>query len=165
MNEKKFILIFLVVTIVLLFGGVFFIGNTTSTPVISSSQNARVLVVDPASVGFGQVNYNGNNVIKTFNIKNTGTDVLKIYNIKTSCHCTQAFATIDGNDSPNFGMNTLSSWIGEIKPGKAAKITANFDPKYHGLAGVGPITRYISVETNDSSNSKLTFTLTGTVTK
>ena len=165
MNEKKLILIFLVVTVVLLFGGVFFIGNTTSTPVISASQNAKASMVGPNSIEFGQVNYNGDNVIKTFTVKNTGTDVLKIYNMKTSCHCTQAFATIDGNDSPNFGMNTLSSWVGEIKPGKTAKITANFDPKYHGLAGVGPITRYISAETNDSSNSKLTFTLIGTVTK
>ena len=165
MNEKKLLVIFLTITFVLLFGGIFLVSRNTSTPTVSASENAKAETAGSASVEFGQVAYNGANVERTFTIKNTGTDVLKIYNIKTSCHCTTAYVKINGSDSPTFGMSTLSSWVGEIKPGNTAKVKAIFDPKYHGLQGVGPVARYISVETNDKNNSKLTFTLSGEVTK
>ena len=108
---------------------------------------------------------NKGNVTKSFAIKNTGTGILKIFNIKTSCHCTRAYITIEGVDSPSFGMSDLSSWVGEVVGGKEAKLTVVFDPAFHGPSGVGPINRFVSVETNDRANTKLTFTLTGVVIK
>jgi len=165
MNEKKVIIMSVVLTIVLLFGGVFFLTKTTATPQISASQNAKAYVIDATSFDWGNIPMYKGLAIKSFTIKNSGTDILKIFNIKTSCHCTKAYATINGVDSSRFGMSDLSSWIGEVAPGKEAKITAEFDPAYHGPTGVGPINRFVSVETNDKSNTKLTFTLTGNVVK
>lgn len=152
-------------TIALLFGGIFFVTKMTSTPQITASQNAKAYVVDTTSSDFGTVPMSKGNITKAFSIKNTGTDTLKLFNVKTSCHCTKAFITVDGADSPSFGMDSLSAWTGEVLAGKEAKLTVVFDPAFHGPQGVGPINRFVSVETNDKSNAKLTFTLTGNVVK
>lgn len=165
MNDKKFVILMVISTMVLLFGGVFFLTKTTATPQISASQNAKAFVADPTSFDWGNIPMYKGNAIKTFTIKNTGTDTLKLFNIKTSCHCTKAYVTVNRTDSPRFGMSDLSSWVGEVPKGKDAKLTVLFDPAYHGPQGTGPINRFVSVETNDRSNAKLTFTLTGTVVK
>lgn len=165
MSEKKGIIIGIIATIILLFGGMLFLTKTTATPQISASQNAKTYVIGPTSFDWGNIPMYKGNAIKTFTIKNTGTDTLKLFNIKTSCHCTKAYATINGVDSQRFGMSDLSAWVGEVLPGKEAKLTVAFDPAYHGPQGVGPINRFVSVETNDKSNSKITFTLTGNVIK
>lgn len=162
--DKKLIVIVLAATIVLMAGGVLVI-NLTNTPQITASQNAKAYVSDPTSHDLGKVDYAGGVVKKSFTIKNTGNDALKVYNIKTSCHCTKAYVTIGGQDSPNFGMDSVSSWMGEVGNGKEAKITVVYDPAFHGPAGIGPFTRFASVETNDKSNPKLIFTLSGTVIK
>lgn len=165
MNEKKIVVLMIVLTIALLFGGVFFLTKTTATPQIIASQNAKAYVSDPTSFDWGQIPMYKGNAVKSFTIKNTGTDTLKLFNVKTSCHCTKAYITINGIDGPRFGMSDLSSWVGEVLKGKEAKLTVVFDPAYHGPQGVGPINRFVSVETNDKASSKLTFTLTGTVVK
>jgi len=62
-------------------------------------------------------------------------------------------------------MSGVSNWTQEVKPGEKAIVTAIFDPAYHGPQGVGPITRFVSVETNARGTEKITYTLTGTVVK
>ena len=164
MNDKKIIIAMVVSTIVILFGAILLVGQSPAAvaPQISASQNAKVSAGN-TTFDWGNINYSGGYATKSFTIKNTGTDTLKLFNIKTSCHCTNAHITINGTDSPDFGMSGVSSWVGEVAPGKEAKLTVVFDPAYHGPQGVGPITRYTSVETNDSSNPKLTFTTSGIV--
>jgi hypothetical protein len=164
--DKKVIIICTILTVLILVIGVFWISSTnTVLPQIEASQNAKAYTVDATSADWSQIPMYKGDVIKIFRIKNTGTDVLKLFNIKTSCHCTKAFVTINGTDSPSFGMEGISSWVGEVAPGKEVKLTVDFDPAYHGQSGTGPITRFISVETNDKANSKLTFTVTGNVYK
>lgn len=171
MNDKKFIIIIAVLTLAILFGGIVLISKSTSifsvqsSPKISLSEKARAETQDPTSFDWGIIPMKGGYAVKTFAIKNIGTDTLKFYNIKTSCHCTKARMTIDGKDSPDFGMSDTSDWVGELAPGKIAKLTAIFDPAFHGPQGVGPINRFVSVETNDKGTPKITFTLTGTVVK
>lgn len=165
MNDKKVIIIGILSTIILLFGGIFFLTKTTGNPQIAASQNAKAYVLDPTSFDWGTIPMDKGNKIKAFTIKNTGTDTLKLYNIKTSCHCTTAFVTINGVDSPSFGMDNLSSWVGEVPKGSESKLTVVFDPAYHGPQGTGPMNRFVSVETNDKANTKLTFTVTGNVVK
>ena len=165
MNEKKLVIIIGILTAVILFGGIFVVSSMTVASQISSSVNAKAYVTDPTSYDFGTIPMNKGNVAKTFTIKNKGTDILKLYNVKTSCHCTRAYVTIDNVESPRFGMDNLSSWTGDVAPGKEAKLTAVFDPAFHGPQGVGPINRFVLVETNDKSNAKITFTLTGTVVR
>ncbi|OGH37709.1 MAG: hypothetical protein A3B44_00375 [Candidatus Levybacteria bacterium RIFCSPLOWO2_01_FULL_38_21] len=166
MNEKKLIILVIVITVIIIFGGVFVLGSTTNnTPKAGASKDAKAYTLEPTSFDLGNVPINGGNVTKTFTIKNAGSGVLKVFNVKTSCHCTKARVTIAEEDSPDFGMDSISSWVGEVPAGDKAKLTAIFDPAFHGVQGIGPINRFVLIETNDSRNSKLTFTLTGTVIK
>lgn len=164
MNKKRIVIIFILLTVLIAAGGVVLLSESSTSATISTSQNAKV-TVDNLTYDWGEIDYNGGNVTKTFTIKNAGTDVLKLTKVKTSCHCTKAQVTINGNTSPSFGMNTVSPWVGEVPPGNEAQLNIVFDPAYHGPNGVGPITRYISVDTNDPNNSTLEFTLTANVTK
>ena len=163
MNDKKIIIAGIILTFLLLSGGVLILSNTIPSQ-ISPSQNAKV-VIDQKTYDWGTILYNGGNATKTFVIKSTGTDTLKLSNIKTSCTCTKAQVTIEGKSSPDFSMHSTSSWVGEVSPGKEANLTVIFDPTFHGPTGIGPIERLVSVETNDSSNPKLEFSLKGTVVK
>lgn len=165
MSDKKIIVGIVLVTVLLLVGGVILLSVSGSTSAsITSSRNAKVLT-DQRNFEWGQINMKGGNVSKIFAIKNTGTDTLKLTNIKTSCHCTKAQVRVGSNSSPFFGMNSVSSWIGEVPPGQDAQLEVIFDPAYHGPQGVGPINRLVSVETNDASNSRIEFSLTGKVYK
>lgn len=165
MNEKKCIILMIFSTLFILVGGIFFLTTSYSPAQVSTSKNVTAYVADPTSFDWGNIPMKEGNVTKTFSIKNTGTDVLKLFNVKTSCHCTVANVTINGETSQNFGMSGVFSWVGEVAPGKVSKLTVIFDPAFHGPQGVGPINRFVSVETNDKENQKLTFTLTGTVVK
>lgn len=164
MNNTKVIIAITLATILLLVGGVFVLSKNETSASIAASQKAK-MSVDQLSYDWGQINMKAGNVSKSFTIKNTGTDTLKLTNVKTSCHCTKAWVKINNTTSPSFGMNSVSSWIGEIPPGQEAQLEVVFDPAYHGPQGVGPINRLVSVETNDAKNSRIEFSLTGTVFK
>lgn len=165
MNDKKIIIGFIILALLILGGGVYILSVTTANPAqVNLSQNAKVLV-DQKTYDWGTIPYSGGNVSKTFTIKNTGTDVLQLTNIKTSCACTYAQVTIDGRTSPKFGMHTTSSWVGEVTAGKEASFAVVFDPAFHGPTGVGPMERLVSVQTNDINNPNLEFSLKGVVVK
>lgn len=164
MKERYIIIIIILVTVILLGVGVMLVSNNSTPASVAASENAKV-ILDAKEYDWGNISYDAANPIKTFLIKNTGSGVLKLTNIKTSCHCTRANVTINGKDSQHFGMSGISSWIGEVPAGKDAKLNVIFDQRFHGPSGVGPIVRYISVETNDMSNRKLVFTLKATVIK
>ena len=164
--EKKFIIFIIIVTILILGGGIFFVSGSASAPQITASSNAKVSVEQAMNFDWGNISYSGAKATKTFTIKNTGKDTLKLFNIKTSCHCTKAYLTINGQESEKFGMamgDTASAYVGQVEPGKEATLTVLFDQSFHGPSGMGPVTRYISVDTNDSQHPTLTFTLTGVV--
>lgn len=164
MNEKKLIILFALVTLAIIGAGVFLISKTSSSGTISASYNVR-MKIEEKNFDFGEASMNGGKINKTFMIKNEGTDTLKLTKIKTSCHCTQAVVKIQEAVSPSFGMNSVSSWIGEVVPGGEAQLEVIFDPAYHGEAGLGPVTRLVAVETNDPQNKRIEFSLNGKVVK
>jgi hypothetical protein len=99
-------------------------------------------------------------VTKEFEIKNTGNQTLKLFNVSTSCMCTTA--KFEG--SPEiFGMHTKSNSVKEVAPHQSTKLQVIFDPAFHGPSGIGPITRQVSVQTNDPDHTELDFTLTAMV--
>lgn len=164
-TEKKVLIISAILTVLLLVGGVVLVAGNSGGPAKAGiSQNAKISL-DHKTYEWGQIPYQGENVTHGFIIKNGGTDVLKLMNVKTSCHCTKAQISINGNTSPYFGMSGVSSWVGEIAPGREGKLTVVFDPAYHGLSGIGPVNRLVSIETNDAQDPKIEFSLTGTVVK
>lgn len=165
MNDKKIIIIFIAITLLVLGGGIFVLSSTTAGPVqITATQNAKA-EVDQKTFDWGNIPYSGGNATKTFTIKNSGSDTLKLTGVKTSCTCTKAQVEIDGKTSPYFSMHSTSPWVGEVSPGKEAQLTVIFDPAFHGPTGVGPVERLVSVETNDVQNSNLEFSLKGVVVK
>lgn len=165
MNDKKLVIGLIVITVLILGGGIYVLSASSTPPVkITSSQNAKVSV-DQKTFDWGNIPYSGRNATKTFTIKNTGTDVLQLTGVKTSCVCTKAQISIDGKTSPYFSMHSTSAWVGEIAPGKEAILSVIFDPAFHGPTGVGPVERLISLQTNDSQNPSLEFSLKGVVVK
>lgn len=167
MNDRRLIILIIFVTLSIIAVAVFLTSSQPSSQALSinPSSNAIAYVLDSTSFDWGDIDFDDEIATKEFNIKNKGTDILKLYNIKTSCHCTKAKIVLAEEESPYFGMSGVSSWLGELKPGQEAKLIVKFDQRFHGPQGIGPITRYVSVETNDKANPKLTFTLMGTVVK
>jgi len=160
--DKKIIISLALITLFILGGGIFFISKS-SPAVITASANAK-LEEDTKMYDFGTVALNGAKVTKTYVIKNSGTEALKITNVKTSCGCTNATVIIDGQESPSFGMHTpQSNWVGIVSPGKTAEVKAVFDQAFHGAQGTGDITRVISFDTNDASNTKVELMMSGKV--
>ncbi len=164
MTNKKLIIGLVALTLLILGGGIYVLTISSTSVNITASQNAKVSI-NQKTFDWGNIPYSGGNATKTFTIKNTGTDVLKLTGIKTSCVCTKAQVAIDGKGSPYFSMHSTSSWVGEVAPGKEAQLMVIFDPTFHGPTGVGPIERLVSLETNDSQNPNIEFSLKGVVVK
>ncbi|MCL4354280.1 MAG: DUF1573 domain-containing protein [Patescibacteria group bacterium] len=165
--NKKFIILIIFASILIMGGGIFLTSSSSTDIGVASLQpsSKAKATVRETDFDWGKINYSGEKPTKTFTIKNTGTDTLKLFNVRTSCHCTKAHITIDGVSSPDFGMVGTSSWVGDVRPGKEAKVVIVFDQAFHGDQGLGPVVRYTMVETNDPSNSKITFATSGTVVK
>lgn len=162
MSDKKIIILMAFSTIILLFGGVFFLTKNTATPEIKASQNAKAISKE-SSFDWGEIGLKDGNVEKTFEIKNDGTENLKLFGVTTSCMCTTAQLILDDKSSPKFGMHDKSSYVMEVPPGKTAKLKVVFDPAFHGPSGIGPINRQITVATNDPDNSEQKYMLTAVV--
>jgi len=163
-NSRKVIPVLIAIFTALTFGiGAWAISQTASS---SLTQNADAkFYSDHFSYDWEQIPINGGETIHEFTVENRGTGSLELASIQTSCMCTSAQVIIGGKTSPFFGMHTSSSWTGKVAPGEQATLRVIFDPLAHGPDAVGPIERFIAVETNDPKNSRLEFRLTGNVVK
>ena len=159
----KLILIGLSLTLLLIFGGVFFVAKSNNRASLVSGQTTQV-TTDKTSYDWGTIGINNGKVQAEFNLTNAGSAPLQLANVSTSCMCTTARVEIDGKASPYFGMHQQSSWTGEVVPGNSAKLIVEFDPAFHGPQGIGQITRQVVVETNDPGQKQLTFTTAANVT-
>lgn len=134
-------------------------GNQAGAPKIEAS---------PMTYDFGDVSMARGNVSYAAKIENKGNGDLEISKIYTSCMCTTAKLKIDGAESPAFGMpghgGSNPFWKGKIPAGKSADLEIVFDPNAHGPDAVGPITRSITLETNDPARKKLELMFSGNVT-
>lgn len=140
-------------------------GSQVNQVNVGIFENEARAEVSNKEFDWGKIDYGGGNVKATFSIKNISDAALKLRNVRTSCHCTQARILLETSKSPLFGMNTVSAWVGEVLPGKEAQLEVIFDPAYHGPGGVGPINRFVEVETSDKDNKKLEFSTKGVVVK
>lgn len=160
--DKKIIGTIIAVALAFFVGGVYFSSNTGNTSQVKSDLQAKAVVAE-TSFDWGEVGIDDGNVEKTFEIKNEGTSPLVLTNVVTSCMCTTAQLILDDRVSPVFGMHTKSAYKLEVPPEATAKLKVIFDPAFHGPDGIGPITRQVKVETNDSENAEFNFMLTATV--
>lgn len=169
MNDKKVMVGFIAVTILLLGGSAVLISGSPVPKLIQISQTTKAEISE-TSFDWGTIEYNGPKATKTFKIKNSGSDILQLTKVKTSCTCTTAQVIINPSDpkakrSPIFKMHATSDWLGEVPVGQEADLVVIFDQSFHGPSGVGLVERLISVETNDASRPKVEFILKGNVVK
>ena len=102
---------------------------------------------------------------KTFEITNDGTETLQLYEVATSCTCTTAQLISESGRSPLYSMHTKSKYVHEIAPGETAQLEVVFNPAFHGPSGVGPITRQVTMQTNNPQEPILSFEVAADVVK
>jgi hypothetical protein len=144
----KFIAV-LVVVIILVLVGIFAYARYSTTP------SEPAISLDRNSHDFGTVS--PQTVYTNFSLSNNGDATLEIYNISTSCDCTQAVLTYDGQTSPTFARSGNPDFRLKISPGKTATMMASIDPNMY--VSSGKITRYVYFNTNDKGHSSVTITL------
>lgn len=165
--EKKLLIGILIFTLAIVGVGVFFSSGTPSKAELVKTSGARAETPE-LNYDFGNIAYKGGLVQHTYKIKNTGNQELKIANLSTSCHCTKVYFEKNGQKGPAFGMKGsggVSNWVGTLAPNEEGKLTAVFDPAFHGPQGTGQISRVVSAETNDPARQYIEFSFTGDVTK
>ncbi|MBI2103712.1 DUF1573 domain-containing protein [Candidatus Woesebacteria bacterium] len=147
----KILIIGTILTIAIIGGGVVLLANNkTESPI---TQEVLGLEVAPNSYDLGNVPINGGLVSREYEIKNTTDKTLKLKKIATSCMCTQAKVSINGNETKLFGMeghgDQNPSVNLEVPSGATAKVTAVFDPAAHGPQGIGPVDRSVYLTFSD----------------
>lgn len=158
-------LIGIVLGTVLLLGGAVYLGTSMGATTQVEADTQVTTQIAESRHDWGEIDINAGIVSKSFAIENTGSTPLKLYEVETSCMCTTAQLKTGGQSSRKFGMHDNSSTIFEVPAGETAELIVEFDPLYHGPSGVGPISRTVTVSTNDSQNPTLTFQLSAMVVK
>ena len=103
--------------------------------------NGAKLVVENPSHDFGEID-KGEKVTTVFKFKNAGDAPLEIQKVATSCGCTSA--------APE-----KTSY----EPGESGEISVTFDSERFS----GPITKRVTIHTNDANSPKTVVTIAGTV--
>jgi hypothetical protein len=163
-GPDKFLAGVVIITVLILALAVFF-GTRMGETIQVTTDTQVAISVDSNRYDWGTIDLNGGIVSKSFAIENSGSILLKLYDVKTSCMCTTAQLKTTEKTSNKFGMHEKSSSVFEVKPGETAELVVEFDPAFHGPSGTGPISRTITMNTNDAKNPTLSFNLTATVVK
>lgn len=120
--------------------------------------------ISPLEYELGDISMAEGLVYRTFEIKNVGEGELSITDIRTSCMCTTAILTVDGETSPQFGMHSNTMlWSEKISPGQVGILEVTFDPAFHGPNGTGKFVRTINVSNNDRQVRVIKLRLTGNI--
>lgn len=167
-NSKKSdprLKILIILVVIVIAGGV--AGGIYS---VRSEQNSELSELKTGSLShdFGTISMSDGLVKHNFTIENKGAGDLRISNIKTSCMCTTAVLENEGKRSPVFSMHgNPTVWSQKLKPGQAANLEVTFDPNAHGPNATGPITRTVTMYSNDGGREsvKTNFTFTANVIK
>lgn len=113
------------------------------------------------SFDFGQVSMAGGKVRHSFSVENDTSSTVRLGRLYTSCMCTEATWTKDGERVGPFGMpghGFLPPLDQELRPGESASVEAEFDPAAHGPAGLGRVDRQIILESeNGQTLAELSF--------
>ncbi len=141
-------------------GALLWFGSRSRSSETITPSRPNPLVSQEQSYDFGIISMAAGPVSHDFAIKNTGTTMVTITKVYTSCMCTEALFIANGKTAGPFGMpghGALASVNQELGVGAEATIRAIFDPAAHGPAGVGPISRAVTIQTDDGHVVQLTF--------
>lgn len=159
-----FILWIGVITVAILGIVIYFGSQMGKTPQVPTQQSVN-LNIGIQNHDWGTIDYDQGVVSQTFPFTNNSQSVLEIYDILTSCMCTTAQLITPSQTSRKFGMHEKTGTVFFVQPGETVQLKVEFDPAFHGPSGIGPITRTVTMRTNDAAHPQLTFTLSGQVVK
>lgn len=132
----------------------------------NAPKDAPRIAVNEIKKDLGIVSQRNGVVTTEFTIKNDGKSDLIIDKLSPSCGCTSASLVYQGTEGPRFYMaghgqdEPDANWQVAIAPGAEATVKVYYDPTVHPEL-VGPVTRTVSVHSNDPVDfeTKLTITL------
>jgi hypothetical protein len=132
----------------------------------TAPKDAPKVITSEVKKSLGTVELSKGVVTTEFTIKNEGKSDLVIDKLSSSCGCTSASLVYQGTEGPRFYMaghgqaEPDPSWKVSIAPGDEAKVKVYYDPTVHPEL-TGPVTREVSVHSNDPVDfeTKLTITL------
>ena len=135
----------------------------------NAPKNAPRISVAQTKTDLGDVSLKKGVVTTEFTLENKGKSALVIDKLSSSCGCTSASLVYQGKEGPKFSMpghgqeEPDPNWQVAITPGDQAQIKVYYDPTVHADL-IGPVTRTVSIHSNDPVDfeTKLTITLNQT---
>lgn len=132
----------------------------------NAPKDAPKIAAEEVKKDLGTVSLKKGTVTTEFIIRNDGKSDLLIDKLSSSCGCTSASLVYQGKEGPRFYMSGHgmdepdAGWQVAIFPGDEAQIKVYYDPTVHPDL-TGPVTRTVSVHSNDPVDfeTKLTITL------
>lgn len=110
---------------------------------------------------FGSISMAEGKVVKKFSIKNDSAETITVRKLYTSCMCTTAYLSVGDKKRGPFGMpghgGALTTTYQKISSGEEAEVEVIFDPAAHGPAGVGSISRVVTIEPEAGAPLELSF--------
>ena len=121
----------------------------------------RVLSATEDFFDFGSISMAKGRVSKTFPVRNDSASQVTVRKVYTSCMCTSAYLVVGDKKRGPFGMpghgGALTTTYQKVAPGETVNVEVVFDPAAHGPAGVGNISRVVTIETEEGSPLTLSF--------
>ncbi len=152
---------------ILVIGGLIFAarpdGTKEATAAVASSTSGVLVVEEANKYDFGVISMAAGTVAHTFTLKNMGSEPVTLQKIYTSCMCTTAELAVGGKQFGPYGMpghSAIPRIDQLLNQNEEATIAVVFDPAAHGPAGVGRITRSITIENNAGRPIELIFSAT-----
>ncbi len=172
MNAK----IITIVIAVILTAGLFFAGYRQTAPngeklrkEASEPPAEQKISVTEKSSEFGEIKIGGGKVSHYFRLVNDSDSELVIKDAHTSCMCTKAQIIAKDSISATAGMKGHGGETGflpfKIAPKQPFYVLATFDPMAHGPDALGPISRFIRLETSSLSQPLVELELSGNVVR
>lgn len=136
------------------------IGPSTNASGKAINDTPSVLSAVVSNYDFGKVPIGGGLVRHSYVLRNDTTLPVVISKIYTSCMCTEATLRIaDATFGPYRmpGHRAVPSVDQVLLPGAEVSIDVVFDPAAHGPAGIGPVSRVVSIEDGTGGKVDLGF--------
>lgn len=165
-THKQIFYLLIAITVIIIAVGVFKSRESalTARPDTAGQPAApRTLAAPKSFFNFGNVSMAAGRVSHRFRIRNTGSAAVTVTMLYTSCMCTEATLITPAGKKGPFGMaghGTIRSINERIAPGTEALVEVVFDPAAHGLAGLGPVERIVTVKNDAGRPVELRFRAT-----
>ncbi len=108
------------------------------------------LEFSPGFFDFGKISMSAGLVEQDFIVTNSSSEPAILAKLSTSCMCTSAELLAPAGNVGPFGMPShggASDFSLPLLPGEPAVVRVVFDPAAHGPAGLGKVSRTVTLET------------------